>query len=172
MANVDELLAVMSEPEEPDKVILTVDENMRVVSVPTIAVVIGAEGDRNVNRVWFKMNRNYRGTDLARFVPKVNYRNADGEPFYYLPDDMLVDTDSLMFSWLISEQAARQTGIVTFSLCMQLVENEKVVKEFNTTTASMQCLVSIHDEDAEPDTEIGTETALLDEALLDEAILG
>lgn len=172
MTSVDELLAVMSEPEEPDKVILTVDENMRVVSVPTIAIVLGAEGDRNVNRVWFKMNRNYRGTDLAQFVPKVNYRNADGEPFYYLPDDMLVDTDSLMFSWLISEQAARKTGVVTFGLCMQLEENGELVKEFNTTTASMQCLVSLHDEDAEPDTEIGTETAILDEAVLDEVILG
>ena len=172
MASVDEVLAAMSEPEEPDKMILTIDENMRVVSIPNLAIVIGAEGDRNVNRLWFKMNRNYRGTDLAYFTPKINYRNADGDSYYYLPDDVMGTDDYIMFSWLVGGYAAVKTGSVSFSICMQQIEGDEVVKEFNSTTASMTCLVSIHDEDAQPDREISSDIAILDEALLDEAILG
>lgn len=52
-----------------DRVILTIDENLRIIDIPNLAVVIGAEGDKDVNRLYFKMDRLYRGTDLAAFTP-------------------------------------------------------------------------------------------------------
>ena len=45
MANVDEVLAMMDTPEEAEKVILVIDEDLRVVTIPGIGLVIGAEGD-------------------------------------------------------------------------------------------------------------------------------
>ena len=88
MANVDEVLATMDTPEEAEKVILVIDEDLRVVTIPGIALVIGAEGDKDVNRLWFKMNRMYRGTDLSGFTPRVNYNNAVGKPYFYVATDM------------------------------------------------------------------------------------
>jgi len=172
MASVEELLAAMSEPEEQARVILTIDEDLRIVTIPGIALVIGAEGDKDVNRLWFKMARNYRGTDLAGFTPKINYNNAAGGHYYYISTDMEVDDDSLMFSWLISDKAAEARGTVEFSICMQKYDGSKLSQEFNTTTASMTCLKSIHEKEAEDDNPTAGKLAFLDEAVLDEAILG
>ena len=36
MTSVDELLATMAEPSESGKVILTVDEDMRIITIPKI----------------------------------------------------------------------------------------------------------------------------------------
>lgn len=60
MTTVDELFAAMSAPKA-DRVILTIDEDLRIIDIPNLAVVIGAEGDKDVNRLYFKMDRLYRG---------------------------------------------------------------------------------------------------------------
>ena len=172
MASVEELLASMSEPEEQARVILTIDEDLRIVTIPGIALVIGAEGDKDVNRLWFKMSRNYRGSDLAGFTPKINYNNAAGGHYYYISTDMELKGDSLIFSWLISDKAAEERGTVEFSVCMQKYEDDELVQEFNTTTASMTCLKSIHEKEAKDDTPINGMFAFLDTAVLDEAFLG
>ena len=44
MTTVDELFAAMDAPKV-DRVILTIDENLRIIDIPNLAVVIGAEGD-------------------------------------------------------------------------------------------------------------------------------
>lgn len=172
MANVEELLATMSEPAQPDRVILTIDEDLRIVTVPSVALVIGAEGDKDVNRIWFKMNRNYRGTDLRGFVPKVNYINAAGKSYYYRCTDAAVEEDSILFSWLISDKAAEERGTVEFSVCMQLQSGTTVVKEFNTTTATMQCMRSIHERGATNDAVSEGGYMILGSGALGEAVLG
>ena len=172
MANVDEVLATMDTPEEAEKVILVIDEDLRVVTIPGIALVIGAEGDKDVNRLWFKMNRMYRGTDLSGFTPRVNYNNAAGKPYFYVSPDMTVEGDSLLFSWLIGRSAAEEKGTVEFSVCMQLLQDGGVVKEFNTTTATMQCLRSIHEADALNDASDAANIVTLGHTELGTSILG
>lgn len=172
MANVDEVLATMDTPEEAGKVILVIDEDLRVVTIPGIALVIGAEGDKDVNRLWFKMNRVYRGTDLSGFTPRVNYNNAAGRPYFYVASDMKAEENSLLFSWLIGRSAAEEKGTVEFSVCMQLLQNGAVVKEFNTTTATMQCLRSIHEADALNDASDAANSAVLGRAIFGKMILG
>lgn len=105
MTTVDELFAAMEAPKV-DRVILTIDENLRIIDIPNLAVVIGAEGDKDVNRLYFKMDRLYRGTDLAAFTPRINYINAAGKNYYYDVTDLTIEGDSLTFSWLIRAQAA------------------------------------------------------------------
>lgn len=172
MTNVDEVLATMNTPEEAEKVILVIDEDLRVVTIPGIALVIGAEGDKDVNRLWFKMNRMHRGTDLSGFTPRVNYNNAAGKPYFYVSSDMTIEGDSLLFSWLIGRSAAEEKGTVEFSVCMQLFQDGAVVKEFNTTTATMQCLRSIHEADAMNDASDAANGAVLGRAIFGKMILG
>lgn len=173
MANVDEVLATMDTPEEAEKVILVIDEDLRVVTIPSKAIVIGAKGDKDVNRIWFKMSRYYRGTDMGGFTPRVNYTNAAGKHYFYLPTDMACeDGKTLAFSWLIGDKAAEANGSVTFSVCLRQMNGDDVIKEFNSTIATVQCLVSNHEETAEDDTEVTDAYAVLDEAILDETVLG
>ena len=173
MATVDEVLATMDTPEEAEKVILVIDENLRVVTIPSKAIVIGAKGDKDVNRIWFKMNRYYRGTDMGGFTPRVNYTNAAGKHYFYLPTDMVCeDGKNLEFSWLIGDKAAEANGSVVFSVCLRQMNGDDVIKEFNSTIATVQCLVSIHEETAEDDTEVMGAYAVLGEAILDETVLG
>lgn len=172
MASIDEILAAMNEADEDGRVILVIDEDLRIITVPNIALVIGAERDKDVNRLWFKMNRYYRGTDLAGFEPQVNYTNAKNAHYYYTADDMTVSEDSVLFSWLIADKAAEAEGTVTFSICMQRFAGEERVQEFNTTTAQLKCLRSIHEEDAVDDASLPGGFAVLNVSVLDEMILG
>lgn len=172
MASVDEVLAAMETPEEAERVILTIDEDLRIVTIPGIALVIGAEGDRDVNRIWFKMDRKYRGTDLEGFTPRVNYNSAAGNAYFYMPTDKTVDEKSILFSWLVGRGAAEKKGTVEFSICMQLLKGDVTLKEFNTTTATMQCLQSIHDENAEKEASSEAYSAVLGKATCGMAVLG
>lgn len=170
MTSVDELLATMSAPAT-DKVILPVDEDLRIITIPSLALVIGAQGDKNVNRIYFKMNRYYRGTDFAKFTPRVNYINALKKKYHYDPADLVVENDSLMFSWLIRGPVAQASGEVTFSICMRQMNQNEVDAEFNTTTAGVKCLVSIDSDGSESDIQYTGTVAVLNEAILDEAVL-
>ncbi len=173
MATVDEVLATMDTPEEAEKVILVIDENLRVVTIPSKAIVIGAKGDKDVNRIWFKMNRYYRGTDMGGFTPRVNYTNAAGKHYFYLPTDMVCeDGKNLVFSWLIGDKAAEANGSVTFSVCLRQMNGDDVIKEFNSTIATVQCLVSIHEADAPNDASGAANSAVLGRAILGKMILG
>lgn len=66
--NVDEVLAKMDAPDANEEEIqYIIDENLRVISIPPLGVVLGVEGDKDVNSVKFKMVRYYKGIDLSKF---------------------------------------------------------------------------------------------------------
>lgn len=172
MATVNEVLTAMDEPGEDTRVILTIDENLRIVAVPSTAMVIGAKGDKDVNRIWFKINRNYRGTDLYGFVPKVYYTNALGQRFYYVCTDAALEGEYMLFSWLIGRNAVAETGTVSFGVCLQRGVENRVLQEFNTTTTTMRCIESACDGNAIKDegSESGVET--LGSSILGRMVLG
>ena len=172
MANVEEVLAAMDEPGEDTRVILTIDENLRIVTVPSVALVIGAKGDRYVNRIWFKINRNYRGTDLSDFEPKVYYTNAAGQRFFYTCTDITLEGECMLFSWLVAGNAAVETGTVIFGVCMQRTVGGILLQEFNTTTAEMRCLQSACDGDAENDTPRKNDDMVLGNSFIGLMVLG
>ena len=149
MASVDEILAAASEAAEDEKIVLEINEDLRIVTVPSLALTLGAERDNKVNRVWFKMNKTYRGTDLSGFEAKVHYTNAAGKSYYHAVEDFGVVGDHIEFSWLVGKKAVEQAGSVEFSVCLMKTDGD-VTLEFNTTTATAQCLRSIHADEEEP----------------------
>ena len=90
MATVDELLAAET-TESDDELSFLIDEHLRIITVPERGVVLGVEGDKDVNRVRFRMNRYYHGSDLSSFQIRINYQNADGEVNYFTVSDKTVD---------------------------------------------------------------------------------
>lgn len=144
MATVEEVLSVLADIDYlHDNIQFVIDENLRIVSVPTNGNVIGVVGDHNVNRVNFKMPRYYNGFDMSTFKVRINYENVIGETNYYTVNDLTIEDDYMLFTWLVANHACVSEGTVTFSVRMFKKDNNTIIQEFNTTIASGRILPTI-----------------------------
>lgn len=160
MATADELLAMTS--DNPSDV-LTVNVNNRVISIPAAISILGVESDDDVKRLQFSIPRRYGEFDLSEFVTHINYKNARGGGDVYLVDDMSVSGDTITFSWLVDRFAFQYAGEVTFSICMKKYSGDIVVKEFNTTPATLPVLVGLETSESAIK---GTNPTVLDTVLM------
>ncbi len=148
MATVDELLAA-EETENSDELSFIIDEHMRIITVPERGVVLGVEGDKDVNRVRFRMNRYYHGSDLSAFETRINYQNADGDVNYFPVAEKTVDTDTFSFIWTVAADAVKTKGTVFFVVnCIKEDTDGTVQKAYHTTLGTATVLQGL-DVDAE-----------------------
>lgn len=115
---------------------LSVDENSRIITIPTVKNVFGIEGDIEVNRLTFSLPRYYSGFDMSEFSVRVNYVNANKEANYYEADDATSDKENITFSWLMGPDVTAYAGDVKFSIKLYKKQDAKVVKVFNTKFGS------------------------------------
>ena len=140
MATVDELLAAET-TESDDELSLLIDEHLRIITVPERGVVLGVEGDKDVNRVRFRMNRYYHGSDLSSFQIRINYQNADGEVNYFTVSEKTVDTDTFSFVWVVAADAVMTKGTVLFVVnCFTTDSSDVVQKAYHTTLGAASVL--------------------------------
>ena len=148
MASIDEVLAVMDEPEQEDEdLCFVIDKNLRIIEIPERGVVLGVEGDKDVNRVRFKMARSYRGTDLSDFDIRIYYENADGDRSITDATEKTVGNDSIRFTWVVGADALMMRGRVRFMV--RLIRRDKsgnVLQAFGTTIGSGTNLEGMTDE--------------------------
>lgn len=111
---------------------LNVDENSRIITIPTVKNVFGIEGDIEVNRLTFSLPRYYSGFDMSEFSVRVNYVNANKEANYYEVDDATSDEENITFSWLMGSDVTAYVGDVKFSIKLYKKQDSKVIKVFNT----------------------------------------
>lgn len=171
MQEIDTLLAAMSNPIAEDAIVITIDEASRAITIPDELIILAAEGDKNINRVQFKMSRYFQDIDLSRFTVQINYESALGNRYRYVVDDMTPRGDLLTFSWLVSEHAAEGKGTVRFSICMKLVIEEKTLKIFNSTIGQAQCVDSIPEEDGNEDNPVNGNPTILDKTTIGDTTL-
>lgn len=135
MATLDEVISQMSEEDYfSDSIQFIIDSDLRIVSIPDRGVVAGVVGDKNVNRINFQMPRYYNGFDMSKFTTKVNYVNADGNINYYTVTDLTVESDTILFTWLIDSDAVAYAGTVMFAVNMFIADsNGKITQAFNTS---------------------------------------
>lgn len=141
--NVDEVLAKMDTLDANEKEIqYIIDENLRVISIPPLGVVIGVEGDKDVNSVKFKMVRYYKGIDLSKFEIRINFANANGDLSYYTVKNLTVTDDTLTFEWLVGYLVAKYKGTVRFVVRMIITDSStgEVQQAFDTTIGKAQSL--------------------------------
>jgi hypothetical protein len=135
MSTAKELLAAATGENR----ILTIDNDLRTISIPDGFGVFGVESDDDVLKVHFRGPRYYHGIDLSTFQLRVCINNAAGEPDMFPVDDMTIEpeTNTLAFSWLIGRFTAQRKGSIEFSLCFREIDvsTGKITREFNTTTA-------------------------------------
>lgn len=148
MATADELLSIL----DNDK-ILVIDKDLRTITIPASVKSLGVQSDDDVLRLRFKMPRMYDDIDLSTFSIRINYMNAAGVGDVYIVDDATFDESTITFTWLIGRTVAASQGSVRFIVCMKLLKNSssekvEVVKEYNTTVASLPILEGLETSEA------------------------
>ena len=143
MASLDEVLSSMEDMggEEDGALDFLIDENLRVISVPEQGVVLGVEGDKDVNRVRFRMNRYYHQADLSTFDIRINYQNAEGDKNYFEVSEKTATDDSLSFVWTVAADAVSYKGQVCFIVvCLKASAEGTIDKAYHTTIGKASVL--------------------------------
>ena len=141
--NVDEVLAKMDTLDANEEEIqYIIDENLRIISIPPLGVVLGVEGDKDVNSVKFKMVRYYKGIDLSKFEIRINFANANGDLSYYTVKNPTVTDDTLTFEWLVGYLVTKYKGTVRFVVRMIITDSStgEVQQAFDTTIGEARSL--------------------------------
>lgn len=141
--NVDEVLAKMDALDANEEEIqYIIDENLRVISIPPLGVVLGVEGDKDVNSAKFKMVRYYKGIDLSKFEIRINFANANGDLSYYTVKNPTVTDDTLTFEWLVGYLVTKYKGTVRFVVRMIITDSStgEVQQAFDTTIGEARSL--------------------------------
>lgn len=159
MATVEEVLNDMSTADvigSAANIEYLIDNELRIITVPQNGVVLGVEGDKDVNVVHFKMPRMYRGLDLGEgFNIRVNYANAKAELGYFAVVRPDVTEESISFEWLLGSHALMYVGEIKFavSLIKSSVDG-RIEKKFNTTLGKAQCLTGLDVDVSVPEEDI------------------
>ena len=142
MVDLDKQFAEMADTSTEDSAYdFVIDEDLRVIAVPERGVVLGVEGDKDVNRVRFRMNRYYRGTDISDFNIRINYQPAEGEVNYFPVTEKTVADDAIYFVWLVGADVVAAKGTVYFVTRFFTAEEDgTIVQEFNTTLGNARTL--------------------------------
>lgn len=143
MATAEELLRSVDN-------VLTIDSDLRTISIPSSVTILGVESDDDVRRLHFSMPSTYGDLDLSDFDIRVNYLNANHEGDVYAVTDAVADasTGVITFSWLVGRTATSHKGNVRFIVCLKRSKNGEVVQEFNTTVASLPVLEGLETAEA------------------------
>lgn len=157
MSTTDELLEEMLEdaeeyaaPVADDDLQFWIDEHLRVISIPKNGVVAGVEGDKNVNKIKFGMNRYYHGFDMSTFSGRILYSNAKGNKNYYNITDMQTSGNIITFSWLVDADAVQYMGKTAFVVYLFKTQGSELRQKFYSTLATLKVLEGMEVDSAVP----------------------
>ena len=157
MSTTDELLEEMLEdaeeyatPVTDDDLQFWIDEHLRVISIPKNGVVAGVEGDKNVNKIKFGMNRYYHGFDMSTFSGRILYSNAKGNKNYYNITDMQASGSTITFSWLVDADAVQYMGKTAFVVYLFKIQGSELRQKFYSTLATLKVLEGLEVDSAVP----------------------
>nr|DAG76033.1 MAG TPA: BppU domain protein [Caudoviricetes sp.] len=143
--NIDEAFATMPDTdivsENPD-INYVIDTDQRIVLIPQHTIVLGVQGDVDINHVKFRLPRTYRGVDLTNFDVRVNYVNANGDKNFYVvkKSNYIAFTNCIYFEWVVASDAVAYSGDVSFAVVLIKTDGGKIIQEFNTTIATGKSL--------------------------------
>lgn len=113
---------------------ITVDPELRELILPSEKLVLGINGDVEVNAVQFQLPLTYRELELKKLTPRINYVNPNGDTNYY-ESTMESDESNCYFIWPITPDITAYTGHVRFSLTLYQTEEGTILHKFNTRSA-------------------------------------
>lgn len=113
----------------------TINQETRIITVPTSKRILGTESDQETNRLYFKCPKVVGDNiDLSLFSLRINYQNAGNKKDQYLVEDVKEEGDTITFSWLLKRSVTAYKGNVKFVLCaVKTAEDGAIKNEWNTT---------------------------------------
>lgn len=144
------LAASEAEPVTDDDMQFWIDEHLRVISIPKNGVVAGVEGDKNVNKIKFRMNRYYHGFDMSEFSGRILYSNAKCNKNYYNITDMQTSGNTITFSWLVDADAVQYMGKTAFVVYLFKTQGSELRQKFYSTLATLNVLEGMEVDSAVP----------------------
>lgn len=114
---------------------IIVDPELRELILPSEKLVLGINGDVEVNAVQFQLPLTYRELELKKLTPRINYVNPNGDAYYY-ETVMESDESNCYFIWPITPDITAYTGHVRFSLTLYQTEGDNILHKFNTRSAT------------------------------------
>ena len=114
---------------------ITVDPELRELILPSEKLVLGINGDVEVNAVQFQLPLTYRELELKKLTPRINCVNTNGDTSYY-ETTMESDESNCYFIWPITPDITAYTGHVRFSLTLYQTEEGTILHKFNTRSAT------------------------------------
>ena len=141
MVDLDKQFAAMADVSEEDTAYdFVIDEDLRVIAVPERGVVLGVEGDKDANRIRFRMNKTWRGYDMSKFDLRINYQNANGDKNYYTVTSKHTEGNAVVFDWIVAADAVAYQGDVFFIAVGLITTGGMVNCAFHTTLGKAKCL--------------------------------
>lgn len=113
--------------------VLTVDNNLRTITIPADVTLLGVTNDNNVHELVFAIPQTYNDIDLSDYTVYVNWMNAGGE--IGVTETEVVQSDDpivMLRKWIVGVDPCKYAGDCKFILCLKYGENE-----YNTQQAKL-----------------------------------
>ena len=148
MTTEEALAAAQTNDTGADEVI-TIDNDLRKITIPASITLLGVESDENVRTLHFQMPKTYKGLDLSEFAIRINYMNANNVGDTYAVDDSEISGENIVFTWTVGRVACMYKGNTKFIVCLKKKDvSGNVLKEFNTSLASLPVLEGLETTEA------------------------
>ena len=137
---VDELFE-LAQSRADGSIQFIIDENLRIISVPSSASIFGVEYDKDVNTIGFVISRYYSNVDLSEFSIRISFENANNEMDFFDATEIVTDDDTISFCWTIGASAFKYKGVIHFAVNFIKADPDgSVVQAYNTTIAEGEVL--------------------------------
>ena len=129
--------------------VCVIDATTKTISVPAQLRLFGVENDKRVERIYFQCPKIVGDNqDLSKdYQLFMNYQNANGDPDAYHIQDMEVDGDNIIFSWLLEENVTKYRGNIQFAFGAIIPGDEAEDPDKNrwntTINTDCTCLVGL-----------------------------
>ena len=129
--------------QDNDEPTLTIDSNLRKITVPQQLYNIGVAGDHLCEEIFFECPRYFDGNDLSEHDCVVRYVNAGKEYGEFNVTNMTVNDDSLLFGWKIDNYVTRYSGVINFTVQFNTVL-DGIKYQWQTTPAQLNILAGLN----------------------------
>lgn len=146
---VEEALAASEVNDTGADEVITIDNDLRKITIPASITLLGVVSDENVQTLHFQMPKTYKGLDLSEFAIRINYMNANNVGDAYAVDDSEISGENIVFTWTVGRVACMYKGNTKFIVCLKKKDvSGNVLKEFNTSLASLPVLEGLETTEA------------------------
>ena len=129
--------------QDNDEPALTIDSNLRKITVPQQLYNIGVAGDHLCEEIFFECPRYFDGNDLSEHDCIIRFINAGKEYGESNITNMTVNEDSLVFGWKLDNYVTRYSGVISFTVQFETAK-DGIQYQWQTTPAQLNILAGLN----------------------------